>query len=160
MGAMTVKKETRGSNLCYDFVGQIDEDASFAALDPAGNKSIVFNLEGVASVNSCGIREWIKWLKTFPSDAKITYSRCPKLIVDQMNMVAGFFPKGATVESFFVPYYCEECGTENLNSFNNGKEFSGKQVSAPESIKCTKCGAAAEIDVIESKYFKFLETQG
>ncbi|MBX9768852.1 MAG: hypothetical protein K2X47_16385 [Bdellovibrionales bacterium] len=160
MGQLKVKKEPKGTSMYFELRGQIDEDVSFADLTADGASQVILDLEGVTSVNSCGIREWVKWLKSFPAGTKCVYVNCPKLVVDQMNMVAGFFPKGSTVESFYVPYYCESCSNETLIPFTNGKDFTGKAVTAPESVKCASCGQDAEIDVIEAKYFKFLENQG
>lgn len=160
MGALKVKNEMRGQSAYIEFQGGIDEDAVFSNVAVVGANEVVLDMEGVTGVNSCGIREWIKWLKTLPSGVKLNYVNCPKLVVDQMNMVAGFFPQGSKIESFYTPYYCEGCGNETMVPFFNGKEFSGSKVSAPENVKCSSCGEPAEMDVIEAKYFKFLDNQG
>jgi hypothetical protein len=159
MGAFKINNEPRGQVRYLEFHGNIDEDAVFSNLQVAGDTEITLDLEHVTGVNSCGIREWMKWLKTIPAGVKLNYVNCPKLIVDQMNMVAGFFPPGSTVESFYVPYYCESCSNETQVPFLRGKHFEGKNVTAPAEIKCQSCAETAEMDVIQAKYFKFLENQ-
>ena len=38
-----------------------------------------------------------------PGQCKIEFRNCPKVIIDQINMVKGFLPENAIVESFLRP---------------------------------------------------------
>ena len=134
--------------------GTIDEDVDFSIYSLAGLSQMELDLNSIKSINSCGIREWIKWLGT-NSTAKMTYINCPKIIVDQINMVDGFLPKNAQVLSFYVPYYNDQSGTEKNILFKLGNEFSEKGVKPPEKV-LDDAGQEMEMDVIETKYFKFL----
>jgi hypothetical protein len=118
--------------------------------------SVVLDLADVTAINSVGIREWIKWIKAFPANVQISVRRCPKIIVDQINMVAGFLPSAAVVESFFVPYYSDATGTEKMVLFEKDKQYANGDVTPPEDVK-DDSGEAMEMDVIEAKYFKFLK---
>ena len=132
--------------------GPIDEDASFTGVDlGAGCKELVINFAKVTLLNSCGIRAWIKWIQTVPPSVKIAFEECPKIVVDQINIVDGFLPKGAEVRSFDIPYFCEACEGSTIKSCKKGESYS-------ETVPCSKCGKEAEIDVIESKYFSFLKS--
>ena len=158
MGEFNVDKKDEGETLVMAFSGQIDEDANFSGVQFAGGNNFVLDMDKVASINSCGIREWIKWIRTAPDGSSITYRNCPKVIVDQINMVAGFLPDNGKVESFYVPYYCEESGSEKMILFRKGVEFKdGGEVIPPEGVKCDESGEEMEMDVIEAKYFKFLQ---
>ena len=86
----------------------------------------------------------------------ITFNQCPKVIVDQINMVDGFLPSNAKVNSFFVPYYHDDSGSEKNVLFRYGQEFSEASVNPPPEVKDDD-GNAMEMDVIESKYFKFIK---
>lgn len=154
--AFSVNKKQEGSKLVLEVKGNVDEDASFQPPDLGSNTTVVLDLEGVTAINSVGIREWIKWVKTMPSSVALSVRRCPKIIVDQINMVAGFLPSGTTIESFYVPYYADTSGTEKMVLFENGKEFKGGEVFAPGEVK-DDSGETMEMDVIEAKYFKFLK---
>lgn len=134
--------------------GIIDEDVDFNEFSLNGINQMEFDLNSVKSINSCGIREWIKWLGT-NSKAKMTYINCPKIIVDQINMVDGFLPQNGKVLSFYVPYYNDDSGTEKNVLFRHGTEFTESAVTPPEKV-VDETGNAMEMDVIESKYFKFL----
>lgn len=155
MGQLSVDKQQSGEEVVLSFKGHIDEDAQFSQVDVAGAKVVKIDLDSVEAINSCGIREWIKWIRTVPESSQIVYKKCPKIIVDQINMVDGFLPQNGKVESFYVPYYSDDSGNEKMVLFTEGKEFSGNEVNAPEAIK-DEDGSEMEMDVIEAKYFKFL----
>ena len=111
MSKLEVTKKEDGDSNIFSFKGDIDEDANFTEHSLKSLNKAVFDLEEVTAINSCGIREWINWLKTSP-DTKLVFRNCPKIIVDQFNMVAGFFPMNGEIESFYVPYYCETSGSK------------------------------------------------
>lgn len=157
MGQFSFTKNNEGESTVVSFQGHIDEDASFANVDVSKANKIVVDFEKVSAINSCGIREWIKWIRTAPSGSYIVYRNCPKVIVDQINMVAGFLPENAKVESFYVPYYSDNSGTEKMVLFKQGEHYKDGQVSPPDEVKDDSSGEIMEMDVIEAKYFKFLQ---
>ncbi|MCC7403189.1 MAG: anti-sigma factor antagonist [Bdellovibrionales bacterium] len=158
MGDFNVGRKQENGALVMTISGQIDEDANFSGIDFSGANKIVLDLNKIASINSCGIREWIKWIRTAPSGSNIAFRNCPKVIVDQINMVAGFLPPNGIVESFYVPYYCEGSGSEKMVLFRKGVEYKeGGEVMPPSNVKCDESGDEMEMDVIEAKYFKFLQ---
>ncbi|MGE0526487.1 MAG: hypothetical protein AB7G93_14315 [Bdellovibrionales bacterium] len=154
--SFAITKKPEGTRLVMEIKGNIDEDVNFTPPDLGGASAVALDLEGVTAINSVGIREWIKWIKSIPSSVKISVRRCPKIIVDQINMVAGFLPQGTTVESFYVPYYADSTGSEKMVLFQAGKEFNGENVEPPAEVK-DESGEVMEMDVIEAKYFKFLK---
>jgi anti-anti-sigma regulatory factor len=151
-----VDKRKDGANLVVNLSGSIDEDAILASVAFDGAQSIILDLEKVSAINSCGIREWIKWLKAAPAGSQIVYRNCPKIIVDQINMVAGFLPENGRVESFFVPYFNEGSGAEKMVLFRRGTEFKDGEVNPPKEVKDAG-GEPMEMDIIEAKYFKFIK---
>lgn len=155
--AFALNKKAEGDKAVIDVTGNVDEDANFQPVDVAGSAGVVLDLNGVTAINSVGIREWIKWVKSFPAGTKLSVRKCPKIIVDQINMVAGFLPAGTRIESFYVPYYSDASGSEKMVLFENGKEFKdGGELTFPAEVK-DDSGEAMEMDVIEAKYFKFLK---
>lgn len=155
MGKLEATASKEGAKLNLNIAGTIDEDADFSTIPIAGNAEIELNLQNLKSINSCGIREWIQWMGT-AAGAKITFALCPKVIVDQINMVDGFLPANGSVASFFVPYYNDDSGAEKNVLFTYGKEFTESAVNPPKDIKDDE-GNPMEMDVIEAKYFKFLK---
>jgi hypothetical protein len=147
-------QKTNGKYL-INLIGSLDEDMSFKSIKIDGAEEVVINFEKVNGIKSFGIRELIRWLNNY-RDVKITYTRCPKIVVDQINIVDGFLPKNATVESFYVPYYFEDTGEETLFLFRFGIEFDGTNITPPEAVFDSK-GNKMEMDVIWTKYFHFIE---
>ena len=155
MSKFDLKIEKNGGAFKVTMNGVIDEDADFNPHSLAGATSVDMNLQNVKSINSCGIREWIKWIGS-AGNAKVQYHECPKIIVDQINMVQGFLPAGGKVTSFFVPFYNEDSGTEKNVLFTYGKEYGDAGLTATPQIK-DDAGNEMEMDVVEAKYFKFLK---
>ena len=136
--------------------GKIDEDSDFSILNLKQQQIIIFNLEGVIGINSCGIREWINLMKTIPSNSKVYFVKCDRAMIDQANMIEGFFPPNSFVKSFFIPYYCEHCDEQSNVLCERKSEADKTPVYTPTS-SCKNCQKEAEIDIIETKYFKFLK---
>lgn len=135
-----------------DLVGRIDEDANFDKLLEVEMPEYIFNFEKITLINSCGIREWINFLSKLPTDAKIHYENCGQIIIEQMNMVHGFIKEGAIIESFYAPYFCEECDIEKKVLLNSNS-IEGKKAPV---VKCDQCQNEMEFDAIEDQYFNFL----
>jgi hypothetical protein len=154
--AFNISTSKDGQKTLVSLKGSVDEDAIFQPLDTAGSTGVILDLKEVTAINSVGIREWIKWMKMLPEGTSVGVRNCPKIIVDQINMVAGFLPLGAVVESFFVPYYADESGEEKMVLYTSGKEFRGGDVFPPTDVKDSE-GKEMEMDIIEAKYFKFLK---
>lgn len=155
MGKFEIKIDKVGDLSKIQIAGVIDEDVDFSQHKLEGAAKLELDLGGIKSINSCGIREWIKWLGD-AGQAPVTYFNCPKIIIDQVNMVKGFLPAQGKVASFYVPYYSEEAGSEENILFVHGKEFSDAGVNPPAEVK-DKDGNVMEMDVVEDKYFRFLK---
>ncbi len=147
----------KGDTWTMHLKGNMDEDVTLEDLDLNGVGCLEIDFDSVHAINSCGIREWIKWISSINSSVQVVYKNCPKVIVDQINMIAGFLPENGVVKSFYVPYYSEDSDMEKLILFTEGKEYNQGQINAPETIKDSDSGEDLEIDVIEAKYFKFLQ---
>lgn len=136
----------------FKFSGSINEDFTFKNLIGERSSKYIFDLESVSLLNSCGIREWIKFINELPEDSELEYHNCPTVVVLQMNMVKGFLTSNAKVVSFYAPYYDEEADEEVKILLTTEQVVDGK---APE-IK-NDAGEELEFDGIEATYFKFLK---
>jgi hypothetical protein len=154
--SFSIAKQPEGSRLVLKVSGGVDEDANFQPVDVGTFKQVVLDLSDVNAINSVGIREWIKWVKGLPGNVQLSVRRCPKIIVDQINMVSGFLPPSAVIESFYVPYYSDATGSEKMVLFEKDKQYKDGELTPPEDVK-DDSGEPMEMDVIEAKYFKFLK---
>lgn len=142
-----------GDQTTVQLTGVIDEDADFSKINKLESPKIVFDFQKVSMINSCGIREWIQYLVGLGTQSQITYVNCPQIIIEQINMVQGFIPKGGKVESFYAPYFCEDCDKETKMKINSADI---KSFKAP-ICKCPDCQSEMEFDAIEAQYFNFLK---
>ncbi|MFP5492808.1 MAG: FmdB family zinc ribbon protein [Bacteriovoracia bacterium] len=157
MSKLKIDKQLLDGKLTVMLAGTIDEDADFLPLEGLSQPEIVFDFQQITLLNSCGIREWISFIAKLPAPTRVTYRRCPQIIIEQINMVHGFFREGAVIESFYAPYYCEKCDKESKLLLNTSQV---KNRRAPDAA-CPHCGAdGLEFDALEEQYFHFLKNQG
>lgn len=134
--------------------GVMDEDMDLGSLEQIKEEQLTFDFGGVTSINSCGIRDWITCLSNFENQ-KVTYQNCPQVIIEQMNMVKGFLPESAEILSFYAPFYCEACDSEEKVLLTSDAVQDKK---APKNLKCSSCGQEGlEFDALEGQYFHFLK---
>ena len=134
--------------------GRIDENFSLSRLKLSDVGEITFDLNGLNFINSMGIRDWIKLIQGL-AHVKLKFVLCPKVFIDQLNMVQGFVHNNSQVMSFYVPYFSEEDSTERNLLFTRGIEFDDSWVKPPLQV-LSESGKEMKIDVIEKKYFKFI----
>ncbi len=142
---------TRGNQKVILLKGTIDEDTTFEGVKKLGGP-FIFNFRELQSINSCGIRTWVNFLKELGT-APIAYEECPPLIVRQMNMVPSFIGN-ADVLSVFVPYVCDNCEHEKMVLMTKDELVDPSAV--PETIPCENCEKGEmEFDGHPQQYFAF-----
>jgi hypothetical protein len=149
-----IRSET---NLLLKFEGKVDEDATFPQVDVSNVKIVEVDLEGVSMMNSYGTRDWAQWIRGFPKSIHFRFVKCPRVFIDQANMFDGLFPSNFSVHSFQVPYFCDSCKKTSSALLTIGREVSASHVGFPEAVPCDTCQGRADLDIIETVYFKFLE---
>ena len=153
MKRLLINKQILQDELHVELVGHIDEDSEFKELKNLEQNKIIFDFDKITMINSCGIREWIKFNEALPQSCAIVYKNCPQIIIEQINMVHGFFREGAVIESFYAPYFCEKCDKESKVHLKSSQVVNRK---APKA-SCPHCGnEGIEFDAIEAQYFSFL----
>lgn len=157
-----VSKKLQDDKIILSFSGDINEYADFTKVDLGGAKEAIFDFSEVRFVNSIGLRGWIIWIKK-AAGMSIQFIKCPRYVVDQMNILEGFLPPNARVESFYIPYYCESCDHTEMFLAERGRDFKEGTADVKEGIlvkdelPCPKCGNPAEMDVLKERYFNFLK---
>lgn len=135
--------------------GQIDESFPQDLHNLKPGAEMIINLDQVKMINSLGIREWIKFMASVAA-AKIEFVKCPKIFIDQVNMVQGFITSNCKITSFYVPYFNEDSNAEKNVLYSMGKEFGDGFLNVAGSVK-GEDGSELDLDVVEQKYFKFLK---
>lgn len=148
---LLINNRITGDEAHISLEGVIDEDANFDKIKSLKMNQFIFDFNNVSMINSCGIREWIKYLQEIES-AKVSYINCPQIIIEQVNMVHGFIRQGITVESFYAPYFCTSCDTGKKILLKNSEVINMK----PPTKTCNTCSSELEFDAIAKQYFSFL----
>jgi hypothetical protein len=138
-----------------EFTGEIDENADFSELRRQLKGSVVFKLGEVRRINSCGVREWVNFVRDLPDVGELTFSHCSPAIVTQLNMIYNF-RGSAVVRSFFAPYICESCNLEEEKLLDVETDFPGRQIDRVPDYSCAKSGEPMEFDDLPERYLSFL----
>lgn len=130
--------------------GTIDEDADLSPLAQLSG-SVELDLAGVRRINSIGIRDWIDAMRALSERCSVSFVRCSRAIVEQLNMIHGFL-EHHTVRSFFAPMRCEACDRDVDQLFDRQEVAKD---GLPE-VPCPSCGVPMELDEIEDTYLHFI----
>ena len=132
--------------------GVIDEDNELADLvEKIPSGTAVIDLGEIERINSCGVREWVNFIRTLSQSRQVRLLRCSMPIVEQLNMVFNF--RGtAAIESFFAPFCCSNCGASTAVLLTPAD---APQASAAPR-RCDQCGGSSVFDDLPERYFAFL----
>jgi anti-anti-sigma regulatory factor len=153
---LTWRVEALADGLRVIFAGEIDENADFGALVVRPKGPLIFDLSAVRRINSCGVREWVSFLRALAAAGvtDLTFVACSPAIVTQLNMIYNF--RGAAkVRSFLAPYVCPRCDADEEKLLEVAVCFPGRRRQVP-AFACARCAAAMELDELPERYFSFL----
>jgi ABC-type transporter Mla MlaB component len=134
--------------------GELTERSDFKPLLAELKGITRLDLEGISRINSCGVREWIYFVRDAEKAGyKLTLVHCSVAFVQQLNMISNFAGK-ATIESVMAPFACASCKAEAAFEVDL-TEDPFAQVRGARI--CPACEGTMEFDDLEESYFSFLE---
>ncbi len=150
---MKVKVEHKDKTTIIRMSGMINEDCelSLDKLQSVGGNTVVFDFKDVLSVNSCGLRAWINFLRKFEENKEIYFRHCTPDIVNQLNMIPSF-QGSAKIESLYGEYFCENCKIEQLVLYREGENMPD-DVDNIDAVLCKNCGNETEMLELDEEYF-------
>jgi anti-anti-sigma regulatory factor len=156
--SIQVTDEADGTKVKY--IGPINEEAEVHLLQLAGRlgKHCVINFRQVELVNSCGVRCWINFMRDAEREAgrEIIFEECTSEIVMQINMIPSF-RGSALVKSVYASFVCDNCNSQEMVLFEQGKNMPQGNASAEAQV-CKSCGSAMEMEELEDEFFAFNAT--
>lgn len=161
--ALKVVTEPDGEDgVMISFQGSLTESSELDGLVVPSGKKLSFDLSGLKSINSIGIRQFMQLMDQIKDCPEIYFHRCTKPFVDQINLVHNFLPPHAKVKSFFVPYYDPQGDEEKQMLFIESIAYTRHEdqlsLRFPEVLN--REGKAMELDVSKERYFHFLKFHG
>lgn len=138
--------------------GRINEDAEVVLPELlekiTGN--CIFHFQGVESINSCGIRAWIHFIREAEKKGSHEFVACTPDVVSQMNMIPNF--RGTCkVQSVYAGYMCGACDHRQAVLLEAGVSLPQKLGDKIPDVTCPKCGAIMEMEEMEEEFFGWLE---
>ncbi len=152
------KIEAASAPVAVSLSGEITENSDFTALiaEFLPHRQLAIDLSDVHRINSCGVREWIRFVTEIGKDGKhVILERCSVEFVNQLNMIANFRGR-AEVRSAFAPYYCATCSVERLRFLDLSD---GRAPTLDEPHPCPDCGNAMSFDDVPDAYLSFLKAR-
>jgi hypothetical protein len=157
--ALSFRVRERPGDTLVEFFGEIDENADFGELRRRLQGNLVFHLAEVRRISSCGVREWVNFVRELGQPlpggdgvvTELVFTHCSPAIVTQLNMIYNF-RGNARIRSFYAPYVCEQCGQEEEKLVDVPTH--GRQ-EIPV-FACSQCGSTMEFDDLPERYLSFL----
>lgn len=155
---IVVQIESRQGWDVLRYIGPINEDAEvqLAQVLPRLGQKVIVNFKQVTSVNSCGVRTWVNFMRDASKGREFQFEECTPEIVMQMNMIPSF-RGSANVRSVFGAYICEGCGHEGNVLFEVGKNLPTTASDEIAPPKCPKCSSDMESAELEDEFFAFVD---
>ncbi|MBC7973879.1 MAG: hypothetical protein H7138_02755, partial [Myxococcales bacterium] len=154
---LVIEKFADGPVACLKFVGMIDEGFEGKKLGmTAAADTLVLDLGGVKKISSFGIREWVDFVTTAAKVCRsIILIECTPKVVDQLNMVANF-AGGGRVFSFYAPFRCDYCDTEQRVLLQIDRDFDAIKSMKLAERPCGSCKESMYFDEDGTTYFSYL----
>src|SRR4051812_27782907 len=168
------KVEARdGDSLRVALRGEIDENADFSELRSQLRGNVELSLEGITRINSCGVREWVNFVRGLSDVRALWFARCSPPVVLQLNTIYNFRGR-ARVSSFMAPYVCEACHGDEYKLLDVAEHFPDLArrsartgtplgaLAAPSvlptvpAFRCRRCGGVMVFDELPERYLSFL----
>lgn len=134
--------------------GPLDENVILPKFEGPVPDRLNIDLKDLANINSVGCRNWMNWIKSVKAKDGIFLHNCPPHFISQVSILFGFVPEGVVIQSFFVPYYCDACGAEELLKIEAGA-LGFTDFKIDDEIICPVCSALMHIDVVKDKFLAF-----
>jgi hypothetical protein len=149
--------ESKADQDLIRFLGHINEDAEvvLAELLSQISREAIFNFKGIESINSCGVRAWINFLREAEKKALFSFEECTADIVSQINMIPNFRSK-SKIHSVYAAYVCEACGDRHSVLFSEGVNLPRSLNDSIEKISCPKCSETMEMEELEEEFFSWI----
>jgi hypothetical protein len=146
--------DRNGSAMRVELRGEIDENADFSELGAALRGDVELGLEGITRINSCGVREWVNFVRGLDAVRALWFSRCSPVVVLQLNTIYNFRGR-AHVTSFMAPYVCEACHSDEYKLLDVTEHFPDRRAHVP-AFRCRRCGGVMVFDELPERYLSFL----
>lgn len=135
------------------FTGRIDDTSPLGDLWmqlPASD--LIIDTAGVTFVNSVGMREWVRLLRSLTGGGSrtVTLDRIADVLITQINLMPRL--AGVRIASFHAQYACNSCGAEAALLVDVAAYATQLQVLQAPRLPCPECAAPMELADFPERY--------
>lgn len=135
-------------------VGRIDDTSPLGELWmqlPASD--IAIDTAGVTFVNSVGMREWIRLLRSLTGGGtrSVYLERVADVLITHMNLMPTLGPN-VRIVSFHAPYACDRCGAEASLVIETAAHAPLLSRLKAPSMSCAECCGPMELADFPERY--------
>jgi hypothetical protein len=162
-----VERRKEGETQTLVLSGAITDEAEFPTVSLGDGKNLVVQMQNVNYINSSGIKMWILWVGSLVKQfgaAALSFDRLPDLFIRQALMIRAMLPDGVNINSFSIPYLCDNCDAESNVWFIKGQNWdttleADQILEKIDVTKCPSCGGQAQINAIPTGFVKVWQTK-
>lgn len=143
--------DTSGHKI-YHFSGPVNEH--FEVILPMLEVNLIFDFKGITQMNSTGILRLVKFLNELRSDQTIKFINVPDFVVNVMSLTKGIVSHRFQVDSFFVPFFCNETDKQEYKLFHT-KDITKPFIGPYRDSE----GHLFEVDTNLERFLNFLQFQ-
>ncbi len=141
---LKIEMKESADQVTYFLAGELNETGELPQLAET-TKKIFFDLSGLTVINSIGVLKWLRWL---PGKPEIKLQNCPAHLIHQMCIVPAMVTPKASIESLYVPLFCEKCDKEDFKrvTVKECKAMGKEQVLQPVECRDSACAMMPDFD--------------
>jgi len=161
MMAISLNIEKKGQWEQLRYTGPINEDTEVHLMPMIKTlgPNVIINFRKVESVNSCGVRAWINFIREAQKGRKLIYEECTPEIVSQINMIPNF--RGtAHIKSVYASFACDSCEHHCWVIYEEGRNMPASADAGVPPHNCEKCGTVMEMEEMEDEFFAWVDQAG
>jgi len=112
---------------------------------------VTLDTAGITFVNSIGMREWVRLLRTLRDRGRVTLVGLADVLMVHMNVLAEC--RGmARIVSFYASYACNACGYEGSLLVEAVANLDALRALRAPTLPCPECGKPAELADFPERY--------
>jgi anti-anti-sigma regulatory factor len=96
----------------------IDEHSSFEGINVEKYKKVVVDFNNVHLMNSCGIREWVKFVIRLNKSQLLVFKNCPYIIIDTLSTIPAFTTEQTYIKSVLLDWECHNTKSHKITTFD------------------------------------------
>lgn len=155
--SFSLRVDSNGTQAMVYFMGMINEDAyaDYFSLSETLPQNCTFDFSGVGFINSCGIRDWIKFIRHFQKDRTVRFERCTDSLVGNIGLMP-YMLGTATLASVLRNCTCPKCNAIDAVLLTANSDYDKEGNLLIPIPNCKRCGTEISWDIPDSDYFVFL----